>query len=165
MVGKSTPATPEEKRRMDLIKRAGGCLLCLLVGITDRHTSVQHVAKARKRLGHDHTYGACGWHHFGYPSPGKTVTETKETFGPSLAHGMKPYEERFGTEDMLVQTQNFLLRLFDENPWPDHNVPGRVARAVRQYWRGLVLEQSGVLHESPILADPSGITDFSDDIC
>ncbi len=131
MVGKTAPIRPDDALRMETIHRHCGCLPCLIAGISDILTTVEHVTEAGRRIQdeeqHQWTIGLCDWHHFGH---------APERPGPSLALGRKPFEDYFGDEvKVLVPTQNFMLSLFDRQPWPEYAVPRRVAREVRKFWQ------------------------------
>jgi hypothetical protein len=133
MVGKTKPMTVRDKRRMDTIAKHCGCLPCLLMGWPDVQTSIEHVTNRGRRMEDQHqwTIGLCAWHHFGEGGLEMAV-------GPSLALGRRVFEEHFGDElKVLVPTQDFMLSLFDEDPWPEYAVPRNVSRAVRTHWISL----------------------------
>lgn len=131
MVGKAIPATKAQKDRMDTIANYCGCLPCILENTLNRHTTIQHVTECRKRLGHDATYGACTWHHFG---------QLPRMHGPSLAGGMKPYRERYGPERLLVELQDYVLELFAEDPWPEYDMPVSVGRKIQAKWHTMMAD-------------------------
>lgn len=134
MVGKTRPISELDAKRMDTISEYCGCLPCLLMGLPDVHTTIEHATSRGRRLEDEHqwTIGLCEWHHFGHPWIGSGFT------GPSLANGRKPFEEHFGDEvKVLVPTQDFMLREFEELPWPEYSVPRRVARDVKTEWTRL----------------------------
>ena len=139
MVGKTAPIRAHDAKRMDTIATYCGCLPCLLVSWLDVHTSIEHVTEAGRRIDqeeqHQWTIGLCGWHHFGHYESRWNRQEMSGMFGPTLAWGRKPFEEHFGDEvHVLVPTQDFMLELFDQSPWPEYNVPRHVAREVRNHW-------------------------------
>lgn len=140
MVGKTPRVLKNERKRMDTIKQHCGCLPCLLMGFLDVHTSIEHVTSHGRRIGkgseqHEWTIGLCVWHHFGWTRTRRTRDQTSAKRGPSLIWGRIPFEEHFGDEvHVLVPTQNFMLELFDESPWPEYAVPRKVARKVREQW-------------------------------
>lgn len=126
MVGKSKPATASESARMDLIgSQAFGCVPCRLDDpFMHVLATVQHVTEGY-RVGHDATYGACVWHHFGDPPQRK---------GPSLANGMRPYQYYYGSEALLVQLQDWLLDQYTADPWLEYAMPFKVARQLHARW-------------------------------
>lgn len=139
MVGKTRPIRAKDAKRMDTISRYCGCLPCLLMGYLDVHTSIEHVTEAGRRIAddeqHQHTIGLCAWHHFGHCREGRDRQQMSGFVGPPLTWGRKIFEEHFGDEvKILVPTQDFMLALFDENPWPEYAVPRHVARNVRNHW-------------------------------
>jgi len=153
MVGPTPRARKNERQRMETIAKHCGCLPCLLMGFSDVHTSIEHVTERGRRVGKDHeqhkfTIGLCVWHHFGhkFPLPGKRKPNRQEMsgdLGPPLAWGRINFEEHFGDEvHVLVPTQDFMLAMFDEKPWPEYAVPRHVARLVRLHWIDLNAEHS-----------------------
>lgn len=127
---------------MEIIAKHCGCLPCLLKGISDVHTTVEHVTEAGRRVGNDEqhqwTIGLCVWHHFGRTSSSAHRNLIIQSFGPCLADGRKPFEDYFGDEvQVLVPTQDFMLAEFDAQPWPEYSVPRKVAHRVRKHWRRL----------------------------
>lgn len=140
MVGKTPRVRKTERQRFETIKQHCGCLPCLLMGHLDRHTSIEHVTDAGQRIGkdssqHEATIGLCAWHHFGVHIDGRHTYEMDADFGPSLALGRHSFENHFGDErHVLIPAQNFMLEIFEEQPWPEYAVPRRVARDVRNKW-------------------------------
>lgn len=122
---------------MDRIVQFCGCLPCLLMGYPDVHTSIEHATNRGRRLEDPHrwTVGLCTWHHFGHQQNHRTRHWMRQEFGPSLIWGRVPFEEHFGDElDVLVPTQDFMLSLFESQPWPEYSVPRDVARRTRERW-------------------------------
>ena len=140
MVGKTPRILKNERQRMDVIKSHCGCLPCLLLGHPDRHTTIEHVTQAGRRMTQDSeqhkwTIGMCMWHHFGVCDRGRHKQEMYGDFGPSFAHGRKPFEEYFGDEvDILVPVQDYLLQLFADDPWPEYTISAKAARLTRDKW-------------------------------
>lgn len=131
MVGKTAPIRPQDALRMDTIARHCGCLPCLIAGLSDVLTTIEHATEGGRRIQdeeqHQWTIGLCDWHHFGHGP---------ERWGRSLAHGRHGFEADFGDElEVLVPTQDFMLSLFDRQPWPEYAVPRQVARKVREFWQ------------------------------
>lgn len=135
MVGKTKPATQDEQDRMNSIKEYCGCLPCLLEGLTDSHCDIHHVIVASQRVGHFATYGNCPWHHRGMIWLGESGRSMKEKLGPSRAVDRADYIARYGDEDRLLATQNFMLHLLQVRPWQSFATPPAVAEQVRQYWK------------------------------
>jgi hypothetical protein len=135
MVGKTKPPTAEEKKRLTTLKEHCPCLPCLLVN--PRHIrlpTIQHKTSGFKRDGHAATYSACEWHHLGIPPDGMNKQEASGFLGPSLAHSKRTFVQEYGTENTLIQVQDFILRAFDEFQWLDYGVPVLVRRNAVDYW-------------------------------
>lgn len=140
MVGQTPRARKNERQRMEAIAQHCGCLPCLLMGFLDVHTSIEHVTDRGRRVGkgaeqHRWTIGLCTWHHFGWTRTRQTRQQVSGERGPSLAWGRQIFEDHFGDElHVLVPTQDFMLELFEQEPWPEYSVPREVARRVRSQW-------------------------------
>jgi len=143
MVGKTPRIRKSDRDRFDVIKSHCGCLPCLLTGHLDRHTSIEHITDRGQRVGkdsaqHEATIGLCAFHHYGSCDPGVHRDIMEKNYGPSLAHGRKPFESFFGDElTVLLPIQDYLLEQFAENPWPEYNLPRNVARLTRHQWINL----------------------------
>lgn len=147
---------------MEKIHKYCGCLPCLISGVSDRPTTIEHVTDRGRRVGdleqHQWTIGLCEWHHFGkhldnwQGLPGHIGGPNQATsglLGPSLAWGRRAFEEHFGDEvEILVPTQDFVLARFDEAPWPEYALPRDVSRRTRMYWLDLYAGPSRFTVES-----------------
>jgi hypothetical protein len=126
MVGKSKYPTRTEARRMELIgQQYFGCIPCRLEEPSlPVLATVQHVVEGY-RLGHMFTYGCCLWHHLGqFPSQP----------GPSLAHNRKGYRQRYGSERLLIALQDFVIEIFEREPWFEYEMPDEVAFQLQDEW-------------------------------
>lgn len=65
-----------------------------------------HVKSGNVRLGHDHGYGGCAWHHRGVVGDGWTHARMREHFGPSLMDGSRVFQQAYGTHEELIVRQN-----------------------------------------------------------
>ncbi len=143
MVGKTPRIRKTERQRFETIKLYCGCLPCLLTGHPDRHTSIEHVTDRGHRIGtdssqHEATIGLCEWHHYAVCVCGRHRQEMAGDYGPSLATGRHNFEEHFGDErHVLLPAQDFMLELFEQQPWQEYNVPRDIARKVRIEWIAL----------------------------
>lgn len=135
MVGKVIPANKAEKNYHQIIREYCGCLPCIIEYRLDRHATIQHVTEGRKRLGQSEVYGSCEWHHLGTVPDGQTLDAMQFRYGPSLAHGKKPFEDMYGDELQLIKLQRFFVSLWERNPWEPHHVPAWAAREVIAYWQ------------------------------
>lgn len=86
-----------------------GCVPCILDGRPGEPPDMQHVIAGNKRVGHHATYACCPWHHRGVPKEGMAQSVMTQVFGPSLAHGSKPYHRRYGSEAELLAAQDALI--------------------------------------------------------
>ena len=112
--GRSTPpATAAQKLRWALMRDIG-CICCLQLRVrAPLDVEIHHLTLAglagQRRLGHDSTVALCAWHHRGTLAPGCTGRAMEWKFGPSLAHGSKPFRRTFGTDCQLLEYQHQLL--------------------------------------------------------
>jgi len=139
MVGKTKTATPAEKRRMELIKGLG-CVACVLAQWPDVQCEVHHVVEGRVRLGHDKTMGLCLWHHRGECAngyQGYTKQQMSGMIGPSLAHGSYNFAENFGSQATLVAVQDYIIELFEADPWLEFAMPRGVVLDIFYFWTDL----------------------------
>jgi len=139
MVGKTPRARKNDRQRMETIAKHCGCLPCLLLGHLDVLTTVEHVTDGGRRVGkeeqHQWTIGLCPFHHFGTCRPGWSRQQMSGEYGPPLPWGRHNFEDYFGDEvEILVRVQDFMLELFDRQPWPEYALPREVARKVRIFW-------------------------------
>jgi hypothetical protein len=139
VVGKTAPIRAHDAERMKTISKFCGCLPCLLMGLKDVATTIEHVTERGRRVGqeeqHQHTIGLCEWHHFGVVWEGMTRHGLMKTVGPPLSFGRTVFEETFGDEvQILVPVQDFLLSQFAEDPWPEYNLPRHVMHKTRRHW-------------------------------
>jgi hypothetical protein len=112
--GKPTKAQAE---RIDRLKR-GECVSCWLNRQSGRPTAhfggcdAHHVLSGGIRRGHHATLACCPWHHRGVkPYDQMTDAQATDLFGPSLAHGSKPFHALYGSDDELLALQEQLLAL------------------------------------------------------
>ena len=52
--------------------------------------------------------GLCAWHHRGVPE-NFSHAEAREILGPSLAEGSRPFHDEFGSDEELLEIQEFIL--------------------------------------------------------
>jgi hypothetical protein len=112
------PAKKHEYSMSELNRLSGlreiGCIACCEPGYMRWPVEVHHLTNAGRRLGHQHTIPLCEWHHRGVLDFGFTRTSMRETFGPSLADGSKPFHKKYGSDRKLLRMTNRLLRQFME---------------------------------------------------
>lgn len=137
MVGKTSPIKPADKERFDIIAKHCGCLPCIISGMGYVPCTIEHVTSRGRRLADEHqaTIGLCEWHHFATLGPGQTRQGMSGTLGPSLAWGRKNFEDHFGDEvTVLIPCQNYLISLFEAQPWLEYDLPRATARQLRIEW-------------------------------
>ncbi|ULQ46959.1 Ref family protein [Flagellatimonas centrodinii] len=100
--------TQAQQRRQDNIRELG-CLLCMSEGIGWVAAEIHHLTDCGRTISQDHTIGLCQFHHRGVSHYSRE--QATRIYGPSLAHGAKPFRARFGTNDELLQQQNTALRM------------------------------------------------------
>lgn len=107
--------TKAEKARMDKMKEMGQCVACYQRGIHGwGYVELHHLLSGNKRIGHLATVSLCIYHHRGlFESGGGSLADAKAVYGPSLAHGSKPFRAEFGTDKELLDLQNALLGEMD----------------------------------------------------
>lgn len=107
--GKPTKA---EQLRFDAMKEAG-CVACILDGRFHEPGEVNHIVKGRKRLGHEHSYFLCPYHHRNVPPcDGLEPGEAEERWGPSLAASPAAFREVYGSDEKLLEIQNRLVQSY-----------------------------------------------------
>lgn len=102
--------TKAQEARFQQIKLEAGCVCCRLRGLGYAPPEIHHLIEGIRRIGHDATVGLCPWHHRAVPHQGWSREACRETFGPSLAEGSKPFREAFGDDEFLLTAQNRILQ-------------------------------------------------------
>jgi hypothetical protein len=59
--------------------------------------------------------GLCGWHHRAEPWAGQPIAWCRQSLGPSLAEGSKPFHEFFGSDEELLAIQARLLEKYHDS--------------------------------------------------
>lgn len=111
--------TKAEQARFDKMKEMRICMACYLNGSkVRRFIEIHHLLSGNKRIGHMATVSLCPWHHRGVWESGldlehettiRTLAEWKALYGPSLAHGSKPFRARYGSDAEMLALQNEFL--------------------------------------------------------
>jgi hypothetical protein len=90
-----------------------GCIACREQGLL-RYPEIhhlndyQHAGSARR--GDSYTIPLCAWHHRGEAIEHLTTDETEELLGPSLAKAPNRFRVFFGSDNVLLEITNRLLR-------------------------------------------------------
>lgn len=111
--------TKAEQARFDQMKEMGQCVACYQLGIHGwGYIEIHHLLSGNKRIGHMATVSLCQWHHRGVWESGfdhkqesyfRSIEKYAGLYGPSLAHGSKPFRAKFGSDMELLALQNALL--------------------------------------------------------
>jgi len=137
LVGKTARITDLDRKRFEAI-RSIGCVCCLAKGFPDAAVTVEHITDRGRRYPdeHQHTIGLCEWHHLGICLPGADPLKMSGSMGPSLAWGRTPFEATFGDEyDVLLRFQNWLIEVYQDEPWPCLAMPRRKVTKARRRWQ------------------------------
>lgn len=106
--------TRAEQARFDKMKEMGICMACYQDGVKGRQfIQIHHFLCGNKRIGHMATASLCIWHHLGQTPDGVSKEQMQARFGPSLAHGSKPFRARYGSDAELLALQNEFLGVTD----------------------------------------------------
>ncbi len=90
--------------------KEGRCVACWKDGRVTLGCDAHHLLRGGMRIGHADTVALCAWHHRSIPFDGYSQRDMAAMYGPSLAHGAKPFRERYGTDDELLALQERMLR-------------------------------------------------------
>ena len=101
-------ATASGKARMAAIKRMG-CIVTRLYFGEYADCDVHHLTSAGRRIGDHATIGLSPWYHRGVPNGGMTPKLMRDVYGPSLAESRRAFEEKFGTQQWLLEKVNECL--------------------------------------------------------
>jgi hypothetical protein len=100
MKSKARSATKSQLRRMLIIKSITGCVACIKDDRDPVPCNAHHMLAGGQRIGHDHTYGLCTFHHVGELS----------------IHGSKRrFLEKYGSEQELLEMTNKLIAEFESS--------------------------------------------------
>jgi len=121
--------------RMHTIKYYCGCLPSLLMHQPNVHCDVHHVLSGGRRIGDHATVGMSPWHHRGMPWDGKTEGQMEDFLGPSMAKSPGKFKEKFGTQQELLEIQDYVLELWERKRWFEFQLPTYIAHDVRLFWK------------------------------
>lgn len=91
------------------MKEAAVCICCHQLDLPSSYVEIHHLLSGNRRIGHLATVGLCPWHHRGIALEGHTAQSMGIEYGPSLAHGSKPFRARFGSDADLLAYQDAML--------------------------------------------------------
>ncbi len=112
-----------------------GCVPCILIpGVHKTRPGDIHHPFGRKGKRYHEVYCSCPWHHRGMLEDGFSAQEMGGMLGPSLAHGSRGFRNEFGSEEILLEVQKFLLQEFARSAWMPYSTPTNVRRGARELW-------------------------------
>lgn len=92
-----------------------GCIACTIDGRPKVPPDIHHLLSGGRRIGHQATIPLCPHHHRGLiPADCRTAREAEERHGPSLAVSPRAFKERYGSEEDLLETVNYMLEMLRE---------------------------------------------------
>lgn len=100
--------TAAERARFEALHEIG-CICCRKRGFSSWPVEIHHLLSGNRRRGHAQTIPLCAWTHRGVVLPGWSMSSMTDVFGPSLAHGSKPFHAAFGSDDSLLAEVNALI--------------------------------------------------------
>lgn len=114
--GRSTDTPTAEESAWIVAVKSYGCICCRLNPLLGLKVAsggacqAHHLLSGGIRRGHLFTLGLCPWHHQGEPPvEGMGEADAINTYGPTVATGSKPFHEKYGTDDELLEFQVALL--------------------------------------------------------
>lgn len=100
--------TAAERARFEALHEIG-CICCRKRGFNSWPVEIHHLLYGNRRLGHAYTLPLCAWTHRGVPPNHWTIQAARDFFGPSLAHGSKPFHAAFGSDQELLAEVDALI--------------------------------------------------------
>ena len=96
--------------------QAIGCVCCALDGRLGVPGDIHHILSGGRRISHRHTICLDPWHHRSVkPSDTKlTTVRFKEVYGPALDANPKEFQQRYGTQQELLEIQEALIQKYYE---------------------------------------------------
>lgn len=107
MVGKTKTPTVAQKLRMERIKHDVGCIACRIEGRGYVAPDIHHLTDYGRRRGHRFTIGLCPAHH--------RHEHADPAYGPNLARDKWEFEQKYGTDDELLEQTDDWLEFFFRN--------------------------------------------------
>lgn len=126
-------STATDKARFDAIQQTG-CICTLLLHSYGQPCDIHHLTAGGRRLGHQYTIGLSPWNHRGVTADGLTERQMTIIYGPSLAHGRRPFEAFFGPQSLLLEIQNVVLEQHSVHNWHNFYPPHEVRRNALTLW-------------------------------
>src|ERR1700689_2526297 len=103
MVGRTQPIRKADRERFERLKKLP-CICCMLSGKINPcgPTEIHHLLSGGRRIGHQATIPLGPWHHRVLVALNYHLSGMTDLWGPSLAHGSKPFHARYGPDSLLL---------------------------------------------------------------
>lgn len=120
-MGPGTAPILREHRERFAVMQDLGCLISrVFFQRNETPGTVHHILDGGRRLGHHATLYLSPWYHQGQPPQVRrggvirqlTIEEATHTYGPSLEHDRRAFEQRFAPELDLLVMQDELIAMY-----------------------------------------------------
>ena len=92
-----------------------GCVACQMNGVVGVPADIHHVLSGGRRISHSHVLALCPYHHRSVkPDTKLTTVRFKEIYGPALDANPKEFQQRYGTQQELLEIQEALIQKYYE---------------------------------------------------
>lgn len=93
-----------------------GCVCCCLDQRTGVPSDIHHVLSGGRRISHSHSLALCSYHHRSVKPSDTLLTDKqfKEMYGPALDANPKEFQQRYGTQQELLEIQEALIQKYYE---------------------------------------------------
>ena len=111
-LGSPTKAQLERWRVMQEV----GCIACCLDQRAGVPADIHHVLSGGRRISHSSTLALCSYHHRSVKPNNTKLTDKqfKEVYGPALDANPKEFQQRYGTQQELLEIQEALIQKYYE---------------------------------------------------
>lgn len=111
-VSRNKNITDAQRRRLDIITKEVGCILCRMEHGQYVPAQANHLLNGY-RIGHDDVTPECPWHHMGECFTGIDARAMKKKFGPSRKLHKKQFRKHYGSDRALLQLTNEYVAAFE----------------------------------------------------
>lgn len=111
----SLPAPTKAQLERWRIMQEIGCVTCYLSSRWGVPADIHHVLSGGRRISHSHVLALCPWCHRSVkPDTKLTTASFKEMYGPALDANPKEFQQRYGTQQELLEIQEALIQKYYE---------------------------------------------------